>query len=41
VATLAALQWTNRCLHSCCVPESDVSGEMPVDPPGLVAFSAG
>jgi len=41
VATLARLWWTNWCLHSCCVPESDVLGIMPVDPPGSVPFSPG
>jgi len=39
VATLAALRWTNCCLGSCCVPESDVLGVTPFDPPGSVPFS--
>jgi hypothetical protein len=41
VATFAALEWTSWSLCSCCVPESDVLGATPVDPPGLVPFSPG
>ena len=41
VAALAVLRWTNCCLRSCCVPESDILGATPVDPPGSVLFSPG
>jgi len=41
VAALAALRWTNLCLHSCCVLESDVLGVPPFPLPGSVPFSPG
>jgi hypothetical protein len=41
VAILAALRWTNWCLRSCCVPESDILGVMPIGPPGSVPLSPG
>jgi hypothetical protein len=41
VAALAALWWTNWCLRSFCVPESNILGVTPVDPPGSVLFSPG
>jgi len=41
VATLAALWWTNWCLHSWCMLESDILGVTPIHPPGSVPFSPG
>jgi len=31
VTALAVSRWTNRCVHSSCVPMSDVLGEVPID----------
>jgi len=38
VAALVALRWTNWCLRSCCLPESDIWGVTPIDLPGLLLF---